>query len=100
MNAKGTKKEPKRRIVVSVSQHLGSRLDRLAKEYATRQLPGASLGPSDALRAALHVGIEAEEKRLGLPPLEAASNQPTPQGVRTRKRRARSRARPEAKAGR
>jgi hypothetical protein len=65
----------KRRIEAHVTEHIGARLDRLAKEYRTTQVPGAAITASVAMRAVIHVGLAAEEKRLGLQPLPET---PTP----------------------
>jgi hypothetical protein len=68
MTAKEPKKS-KRRIEARVSEHLGARLDRLAKVYGEREVPGADFKAHIALGAVLYAGVAAEEKRLGLPPL-------------------------------
>jgi predicted transcriptional regulator len=62
----------RRRIEVRVSDAVGARLDRLAEVYRTKHAPGANLKARDALRAVLHVGLAAEEARLGLAPLKLA----------------------------
>jgi hypothetical protein len=62
----------RRRIEVRVSDYIGARLDRLAEVYQTKQVPGANLKATHALHAVLHVGLAAEEARLGLAPLTLA----------------------------
>ena len=88
-------KKKKRRVQTQVSENIGARLDRLAEVYRTTNVPGstiASIDASVALRAVIHVGLDAEEKRLGLPPLEPVPQAPAP--VRSeRKARPRSRVR-------
>jgi hypothetical protein len=99
-------KPRKRRIETHVTEHTGTRLDRLAKAYRTTQVPGANIEATIALRAVIHVGLDVEEKRLGLPPLPeppeppTAPAQPTPaaqpkqpkptSGVRKKPQRARA----------
>jgi hypothetical protein len=68
-------KPRKRKIETRVTDQIGERIDRLAKEYRTKQVPGANITASDAVRAVVHVGLAAEEKRLGLKPLP---EEPTP----------------------
>jgi hypothetical protein len=73
----------KRRIEAHVDEDIGARIDRLAEVYRTKQVPGANIKASVALRAVVIVGIEAEEKRLGLPPLsEPASSDSEPAPLR------------------
>lgn len=62
-------KKKTRRIQVRVTRHVGARLDRLASAYERLQGVGTKIWTHDALRASIYVGVEAEEKRLGLPPL-------------------------------
>ena len=85
-------KKKKRRVQTQVSEDIGARLDRLAEVIGTKHVPGAKIDASIALRAALHVGIAAEEKRLGLPPLDPLSETPAPARSK-RKARPRSRVR-------
>jgi hypothetical protein len=74
-------KKKKRRIQTQVSENIGARLDRLAEVYRTTLVPGAAITTieaSTALRAVIHVGLDAEEKRLGLPPLPEPPTAPAP----------------------
>ncbi len=89
----GKLQKKKRRIQTQVSDHVGSRMDRLAEVYRTTLIPGASIATikaSVALRAVIHVGLDAEEKRLGLPPLseeKASPERVTASAALRRKRR-------------
>jgi len=80
-------KKSKRRIQTRVAEHVGVRLDRLAEAYRTKQVPGARIGVDVALRAVIHIGLDAEEKRLGLPPLPEEAEPIIAAGARRRKGR-------------
>jgi hypothetical protein len=62
-----------RRVQTKVSPHTRARLDRVAEAYRREQVPGGPIGIGVVLRATVHVGLDAEEKRLGLPPLPEPS---------------------------
>jgi hypothetical protein len=67
------RRDGKRQIGFPATPEEIARLDRIAKEY-TSKLPaggGGRVRRSDATRYAVNVGLDAIERELGLPPLEA-----------------------------
>jgi hypothetical protein len=97
MTTKDPKKE-KRRIEARVSQHLGARLDRLAEAYRAN-VAGSSFKASDALHVVLHIGIQAEETRLGLPPLPVSEEPATRQSKPAKRMKRKRTTRPRSRAG-
>jgi predicted transcriptional regulator len=89
-------KKKKRRVQTQVSEDIGRRLDRLAEVYRTTVVPDSAITTikaSTAMRAVIHIGLDAEEKRLGLPPLEPVLEAPAPPKPTSSKRKARRRPR-------
>lgn len=71
MAAKGT-------IGIRVSDAMVARLDRIARTLSARA-EGANISRSDAARIALHLGIDAHERKLGLTSGEGAPPANKPQ---------------------
>ncbi len=68
-------KQPKVRITMSVLPEDAKRLGRVAAEFTAR-LPGSNITRAEALRAVMHLGLDAMERKLRLPSKDKPTMRP------------------------